>query len=295
MTAIDKYTRLEALGQWREGPDAPLREVVVSFGNATLLLSDLDENPLCHWAMAATFRLSLDGAKAVYTPDTEGFEILEIDDAEMVVAIAQVSRAAVNTKRRTPWSRWVFFGFVVVIVAAVFYATPSMLQSQATRMTGHESARKLGTDMVATLGSDICREPRAGVVRELFQSRVFPDGRTLLLIVKNQPRASAFPGGVVVIGEDTLQAMQTPDELARLTSTLFAQNEITLTQLFEASSPRELFKYITSGQLSDERLAEAAQNAIHQPEISESAEFSSNNQPLLRDQDWVTLQGICLE
>lgn len=112
MTALDRYTRLEALGQWREAPDQDPQEVVVSFGNATLVLSDLNENPLCHWAMAATSRMSFKGSKAVYTPDMEGFETLEIDDAEMVEAIAQVSRAAVTINRRTPWLRWVFWCFL---------------------------------------------------------------------------------------------------------------------------------------------------------------------------------------
>ena len=133
MTALDKYTRLEALGQWRENPELPAREVVVSFGNATLLLSDMDENPLCHWAMAATSRLTLDGANAVYTPDTEGFETLEIDDAEMVEAIAQVSRASVSIKRRTPWLRWVLLAFIIATIGAIFYAMPSLLRGQAVR------------------------------------------------------------------------------------------------------------------------------------------------------------------
>jgi hypothetical protein len=295
MTAIDKYTRLEALGQWRESPDHPPREVVVSFGNATLLLSDLNENPLCHWAMAATSRMSLNDTLAVYTPDTEGFETLEIDDAEMVEAIAQVSRAAVTTTRRTPWLRWVFLAFIMAIIAAGIKATPSVLRDQAVRMTGPESARKLGTDMLATLNTDICREPSADTARELFQGRVFPNGRTLLIISRAQPQANVFPGGVVVISGDTLQAMQTPYEFAALTIALAAQSETAMVQLFDTSSPRELLKYITSGKLSDERLATAALNIIDGPEIGETAEIPPNGQPLLRDQDWVALQGICLE
>ena len=149
--------------------------------------------------------------------------------------------------------------------------------------------------MLTTLGTDMCREPRADAARELFQSRVFPDGRTLLIISRGQTQASIFPGGVVVIGSDALQAMQAPNELARLTTTLSAQSESTLDQLFESSSPRELFDYITSGKLSDERLAKVAQNIINGPEVDEMTAFTSTDQPLLRDQDWVSLQGICLE
>ncbi|OUS04498.1 hypothetical protein A9Q96_16315 [Rhodobacterales bacterium 52_120_T64] len=295
MTAIEKYTRLEALGQWREVPDQSPREVVVSFGNASLVLSELNENPLCHWAMAATCRLSLDGSKAIYTPDTEGFETLEIDDAEMVEAIAQVSRAVVATERKTSWFHWVFLAMATAAIGSAFYATPSLLRGQAARMTGPESARKLGSDMVTTLGIDICRAPRADVVRELFQSRVFLESRALLLIARHQQHSSVFPGGIVVIGGDALQAMRTPNDLADLTTTLLAQSDLALEKLFEGSSTRELFEYITSGKLADERLAQAAQNITDSPEINDVAEFTSTIQPLLRDQDWVTLQGICLE
>jgi len=295
MTAIDKYTRLEALGQWRETPDEPPREVVVSFENATLVLSDLNEKPLCHWAMAATFRLKLDGANAVYTPDTEGFETLEINDVEMVEAIAQVSLAAITISRRTPWLRWVFLVFLVGIIGVIAYSAPVMLRAQAIRMTALESARKLGTDMVATLDTDICREPRGDIARALFQSRVFSGGGTVLLIARGQIQASAFPGGVVLIDGPTLQSMQSPDELAALTIALTAQSESTLIKLFEASSSRELLQYITSGKLSEERLAKAARNTTSEPNTDSIDNFSAPNQPLLRDQDWVALQGICLE
>ncbi len=42
-TALDRYLRLEATGFWREAPGAQPREVIVSFGRTTLLLSDLEE------------------------------------------------------------------------------------------------------------------------------------------------------------------------------------------------------------------------------------------------------------
>ena len=52
MTALDRYLRLEAVGLWRERADAPAREVIVSFGRSTLVLTDLEERPLGHWALA---------------------------------------------------------------------------------------------------------------------------------------------------------------------------------------------------------------------------------------------------
>ena len=297
MTAIEKYTRLEALGQWKESPDQPAREVVVSFENETLVLSNLDEKPLCHWAMAATFRISLDGSKAIYTPDTEGFETLEIDDAQMVEAIAQVSSAAVTTTPRTPWLRWIFLLFLVTTIAAISFAAPAIMRGQAVRMTGPESARKLGSDMISTLGVQICREPRADAARELFLSRVFPDGRSLLIVAKNQPQSGVFPGRIILIGGQTLQQLQSPEDLADLVTALVDESSNKVQQLFETSSVKELFVYITSGEISNSHLSTAAQNSFSDFEngASNQTRQGQYTQPILRDQDWVALQGICLE
>jgi hypothetical protein len=40
MTALKKYQRLECGGLWRETPQDQRREVLVRFGDATLILSD---------------------------------------------------------------------------------------------------------------------------------------------------------------------------------------------------------------------------------------------------------------
>ena len=56
MTALQKYERLEATGLWRETPDGQRREVVVSIGDATLVISDLNDTALTHWSLAAVER-----------------------------------------------------------------------------------------------------------------------------------------------------------------------------------------------------------------------------------------------
>ena len=56
-TALTEYARLESGGLWKAGPDAQRREVVVSFGEATLVLSDTAGRPLTHWSLPAVERL----------------------------------------------------------------------------------------------------------------------------------------------------------------------------------------------------------------------------------------------
>ena len=46
MTAIKEFERLESLGLWRDLKDSQRREVVVSFGESTLVLSDINNRPI---------------------------------------------------------------------------------------------------------------------------------------------------------------------------------------------------------------------------------------------------------
>ena len=109
MTALAEYDRLESSGLWRVSPDAQnpdadakRREVIVSFGNAIIVLSDQNDKPLAHWAMAAIQRQNTGKRPAIYSPDKEAVETLEIDDDAMIDAIEKI-RAAINRKRpKTP-------------------------------------------------------------------------------------------------------------------------------------------------------------------------------------------------
>ena len=53
MTALKEYDRLECTGLWRSGPADQRREVAVSFGEATLVLTDMQNRALAHWSLAA--------------------------------------------------------------------------------------------------------------------------------------------------------------------------------------------------------------------------------------------------
>jgi hypothetical protein len=68
MTALARYARLETLGQWRPDPASLAQEVVVSFGDATLVLSDGDGRPLAHWSLPAVTRLNPERTPARFAP-----------------------------------------------------------------------------------------------------------------------------------------------------------------------------------------------------------------------------------
>ena len=68
-TALTQFQRLEAAGSWRPAPGEKLREVIVSIGEATLILSDpKSDAPLTHWSLPAVERLNPSVTPAIYTP-----------------------------------------------------------------------------------------------------------------------------------------------------------------------------------------------------------------------------------
>lgn len=295
MTALDQYTRLETLGSWRETPESSAKEVVVSFGNATLVLSDLDENPLCHWAMAATQRIDLDGDRAVYTPDTQGFETLEIDDANMVEAIAKVALSMRAKKRKTPWLRWVLILLGLGIIGAGAYKTPTLLRAQANRMTSIESARKIGTDMVTTLGLSTCHNARAVQIKDLLISRTFPELDVALIVIAQPSTPTLFPGNVILLGDSELQTFASADDFSHAMREIVDHaGGISGSEIFAHAPLSELYSYITSGELSVEFLRNTAKHIIERDLDLPGSNFTNPEKPVLRDQDWVALQGICL-
>ena len=95
MTALTQFQRLEATGVWRPNPSERLRDVIVSFGDATLILRDpRSEEPLSHWSLPAVTRLNPGQMPAIFAPgDAEQDEVVEIDDTLMVQAIERVHSA----------------------------------------------------------------------------------------------------------------------------------------------------------------------------------------------------------
>ncbi|MCB2149812.1 MAG: hypothetical protein KDE06_00400, partial [Rhodobacteraceae bacterium] len=93
MTALPEYQRLESTGLWRASPDGQRREVLVVFGDATLVISDTrTAAALAHWSLPAVIRLNPGKRPALFAPGAEAGEELEIEDATMIAAIGKVHR-----------------------------------------------------------------------------------------------------------------------------------------------------------------------------------------------------------
>ncbi len=84
MTALDKYVRLESGGLWRPDAEAQRRDVVISFGDATLVISDGVGRPLAHWSLPALERQNRGEMPAIYAPDEGADEPVDAASRELL-------------------------------------------------------------------------------------------------------------------------------------------------------------------------------------------------------------------
>ena len=87
MTALKKYSRLEASGVWLESPESEPIEVLVSLGKASLILYNYEDTPLTHWSLSSIKLVSQIDTEGIFSTTEEGLETLKIDDIYMVDAL----------------------------------------------------------------------------------------------------------------------------------------------------------------------------------------------------------------
>ena len=222
MTALERYQRLEATGLWREGADATPREVIVSFGDATLTLSDLEERPLGHWALAGMRVLEETPEASVYATTPDAYETLAIRDDDMIAAIAAVSRAPGPHRRPAPARRsrrmWIALA-LMALVAAVATVGPVLLRGQAVRMTSPEGAAEYGDRMLLDImdrRGALCAAPEGIRALEDLAARVLPgsDMTTIRVLGLGTAPFALLPGGAILLDRRVVETAPGPEVIA---------------------------------------------------------------------------------
>lgn len=218
MTALPQYDRLEAPGIWRETPEAQRREVIVSFGDATLVIADdRSARALAHWSLPALVRRNPGARPAIYAPSYEPGEELEIADDTLIDAIEKV-RAAIEARRPHPGrlrriSRLV--AGAVVVLGAVLWL-PGALVDQAARVVPAakraEIGRRVLDDLARTTGVP-CHSAAGDKALAALAARLH--GTSEIVVVPHAlDWARVLPGGVVALGQNTLTGPDTPEVAA---------------------------------------------------------------------------------
>ncbi len=330
MTALEKYIRLEALGQWREAEGAPPREVIVRFGDTTLLLTDAADRPLGHWALAGVQAIRTDGRYTIYAMSPEGAETLAIKDQDMIEAIAAVTRAHLHVDRPAAVRRsrsWLPLVAVAVLLAGAAAQFPALVVGQAARMIPSETLQVYGDEMLLRIMAargPLCADPAGRRALAILAASVTVDAapRMRALDLGETPVA-LLPGRTVLVGRAALAQAEDSAEVAGWIALVLARDDMAPgpLRLMQAVGPAASLRYVLTGKLGDGALGRAARATLAPPlpqEIDAAYErlrgaglatapfadalrrFGIEAPPAtvegaaaLPDQDWVALRGLC--
>lgn len=271
MTALEKYQRLEASGIWRPSPQEQRRDVVVSIGDATLLISDTRDRVLAHWSLPAVERANPGTRPAMYFPDGDPSETLELADGEdeMIAAIEKL-RAAIGKSRPHPGRlRLVSLSLSAISVAAltVFWLPGAMLD-YALNVVPDAKRHEIGIrllDQTQRLTGQPCSNFMADPALTRLTDRL---DVSQIKVVRDGVRSSlSLPGGIYLLNRAVVEDFEEPDVAAGFVIVQKTHAAITdpLRSLLQTSGTFSSFRLLTTGTLPDSMLKEYAEHLIIAP------------------------------
>ncbi|MFC2970311.1 hypothetical protein [Acidimangrovimonas pyrenivorans] len=339
MTALKQYQRLESSGLWRETPAAQRRDVIVSFGDASLVLSDSrSDTPLTHWSLPAVIRLNPGETPALYAPGEAASETLELDDATMIEAIETVHRAVEGRRPRPGRLRYGLLGAGLAAVIAVGAWMPGALIRHTAQVVPFSKRQEIGRMVLADMGrvtGTPCADPQGQMALGRLTARLFGRARVRIAVLRDAPVATAhLPGGLLLLRHDLVENYDGPEIAAGylLAERARAEAADPLVALLKWAGLRATFRLLTTGSFPAKALhgygavlLARAEHPAPLPEASLLARFRAAGvdsaayaralgpdpaaagliandpfagktpPPLIPDDSWVSLQGICTD
>lgn len=229
MTALAKYELLEAPGLFFDGSSAAGREVVVKFGDASLILMSLADMPIAHWSLAGLRNLAEGEGPLTLTPDHDSDERLSLDDRDMVAAIREVCPDLGRGRPARPggWRKLALWGAAAVaaLYLIVFHLVPALADRMAA-LIPPEAEVAMGEEMVESFAGLISRgEPRfcsspkgdralAAMTARLTEGLAVHVPLDVRVLDHEMVNAFALPGGQIVLFRGLLEASEGPEMAA---------------------------------------------------------------------------------
>lgn len=261
MTALRQYERLEASGLWRAAPGDQLREVVVSVGNATLTITDPRDRPLTHWSIPAISRANPGQRPAIYHPDGDSGETLELAASEdqMIDAIEKLRAGVARRRPRQGRLRLtMILGSMAVVTLLAIFWLPGAVRDHALRVVPAVKRAQIGAALEREMQSITgvpCRAP-GGVqaLTKLAQRLPATRGSGALQVVRSGVATTAtLPGGTILIHRSLVEDFDEPDVVAGYIAAerLRGRAYDPFGRLLEHAGVISAFRLLTTGNLSN--------------------------------------------
>ena len=266
---LAKYQRLESEGVWRADEDAQRRDIIVSIGEATLTLTDLNEVALTHWSLPAIRRQNPGTRPAIYAPGDDTPETLEIADDQMIDAVEKVLRAVRKQGRHPGRLRTLIYGGIsVAILGLAIFWLPGALSRYASNIIPEETRNSIGNRIasdIERLTGAHCEEPVARAALDRLTRRLFPTAPPQVFILPSALETTQhLPGGSILVSHKLVEDFETVDVLAGflLAENLRRNAYDPFERLLRDAGPVAAFGLLTTGDLSEEDLRAHAEGLI---------------------------------
>lgn len=260
MTAFKEYDRLEASGLWRATPQAQRRDVIIAIGEATLTITDMKDTALAHWSLAALDRINPGEVPAIYSPDGDPGETLEIAENEtaMVAAIEKL-RAAIEKARPRP-GRLRHVSVVAILATAaailVFWLPGAMVQHTVgvVPTVKRQAIGEAILGRIERVGGRACISADAAPALARLARRT--GVRKLVVLRAGVTDSRALPGGIVLINASLLENFEDPAVVAGfiLAERVRVASADPLARMLADAGPVASFQLLTTGDVTQATL-----------------------------------------
>lgn len=274
MTALKKFEKIEASALWRETLATQRREVYVNFGDTSLVIRDKHDAPLSHWSLPAIQRLNPGVFPAVYSPNSDANETLEIEDRTMVEAIEQV-RTAIERRRPHPGRlRWAIVAaiFVTLVALAVFWL-PGALERHTVRVVPSETRQQIGRSVlkhITRLTGQACSTvPGDRALQRLATRLDTSRNARILVLAAGIAKSTHLPGGFILLHRNLVEDFEAAEIAAGyvLIEQLRAEARDPLSALLQHAGGLASFRLLTTGRLDEVSLRNYAQYVLTKSDV----------------------------
>ncbi len=270
MTALKEYDRLESTGIWRESAQAQRRDVVVSFGDASLIIKDKTDTALAHWSLPAIHRENPGKRPALFKPAMDADEELELDEPEMIDAIEKIRRMIERRRPRSGRLRLIISGTIIAAIIAVGVLwLPQALVRNTVAVLPESTRLAIGTTLLGhmtRLTGDTCRATLGATALSRLKTRALQSKLRKAFIVPDLGlrETLVLPGRLIMLDATLVEDHDTPDVAAgwMLKALTDRRGQDPMTPLLEAAGTKSTFRLLTTGEIDDAALRDYAETLI---------------------------------
>ncbi|MGY6548327.1 MAG: hypothetical protein ACXIU7_04880 [Roseinatronobacter sp.] len=275
MTALDKYSKLEGPGLWTPGRDAQRRDVLVCFGEATLVICDSRSMAvLSHWSLPAVIRVNPGVRPALFRPEGDSDELLELEDDWLVDALKVVQAAlrpppGLFARLRRPILTGVAVGSVLLAALIVPPALRQHTASVVPMAKRMELGERLRAELIAE-GAQLCESAQGIAALVSLQRALFQNPAQIVVLRgmrQEVPRILPVMGRYFLVDSRLLDEAQSPEALsgALLIAAQRTTDHDPLAALLKHAGVAASFRLLTAAEFPEARLRSYANTVLRTP------------------------------